>query len=395
MKKKLVLLLAAAMAVSVLASGCGENETETGSSAAGESSVSAAETEAEPEVYTTDVLLSGTEYDVTEYVKLGNYKKISVEVDKSYEITEETRETYANSIVSYYPMNVEVDKPVEDGHIVNIDYYGQIDGVAFDGGTAAGADLEIGSGSFIEGFESGLVGHKKGEEVVLNLTFPEDYHSTDVAGKDVVFEVSINAVYEPTQITYAEITDEYVMQNFGASHGITTVEDFNTVIDENLESNLEVAIQDAYLDKLVEASEITLPEGLLDERVAETLASYEEQVAYYGMTMADYLSTYYSQTEEEFKETLTKETEATLMEELVLEALVAELKCEVTSEDFNEFVSYFASSYYMTEEDFIAECGGKEYVLLNYAEYYVALEEAASYAEYTFVDKSTEDTTEE
>lgn len=389
MKKKLVLLLVAAMAVSVLASGCGEKETTTGSSAAGEGSVA----EAEPEVYTTDVLLASTEYDVKDYVKLGNYKKISVEIDKSYEITDEARETYANSIVSYYPMNVEVDEPVADGHVVNIDYYGQMDGVAFEGGTAAGAQLEIGSDSFIDGFEDGLIGYKKGDEVELNLTFPEDYHNTEMAGKDVVFEVSINAVYEPKQITYEEITDEYVLANFGASSGVTSVEDFNAIMEENLQSNLEMAIQDAYLDKLVEISEVTFPEGLLDERVAETMVSYEQQVAYYGMTLEDYLSTYYGQTEEEFTTDLKQEMEATLREELVLEALVAELKCEVTSTEFASFVSYFASSYNMSEEEFLEECGGKDYVLLNYAEYYVALEEAAAYAEYTFVEMTYEDTT--
>lgn len=389
MKKKLVLLLVAAMTVSVLASGCGENENQTGNSAASEGSVA----EAEPEVYTTKDLLASTEYDVEDYVKLGNYKKISVEIPKSYEITEETRETYANSIVSYYPMNVEVDSAVEDGHVVNIDYYGQIDGVAFDGGTAAGAELEIGSGSFIDGFESGLIGHKKGDEVVLNLKFPEDYHSADVAGKDVVFEVSINAVYEPTQITYAEITDQYVLDNFGTTYGITTVKDFDTVVDENLQSNLDVAIQDAYLEKLVAESEVTIPEGLLEQRVADTMASYEEQVAYYEMTIDEYLSTYYGQTLDEFKADLTAEMEATLYEELVLEALVAELKCEVSSEEFASFVSYFASSYYMTEDEFLEQCGGKDYVLLNYAEYYVALEEASSYADYTFVE--VEDTTTE
>ena len=390
MKKKLVLLLVAAMAVSVLASGCGENET-TGSSAAGEGSVA----ETEPEVYTTDYLLASTEYDVEDYVKLANYKKIAVEVDSSYQITDEALEEYANSIVSSYPMNVEVDKAVEDGLIANIDYYGQIDGVAFEGGTAAGVDLEVGVDSYIDGFVDGIIGHKAGEEVVLNLTFPEDYSNTEVAGKDVVFEVSINAVYEPTQITYAEITDEYVMDNFGTSYGLTTVDAFNALLEENLQSSLDMAIQDAYLDKLVEESEVTLPEGLLADRVAATIASYEEQVAYYEMTLEDYLNDYYSQTVEEFTAELEAEMEVTLQEELVLEALVAELKCEVPSEEFNSFVSYFASSYYMTEEDFLEQCGGKDYVLLNYAEYYIALEEAASYADVTFVEVADDTTTEE
>lgn len=390
MKKKLVLLLADAMAVSILASGCGENETKTGSSAAGEGSSA----EAEPEVYTTDYLLASTEYDVEDYVKLANYKKISVEISSEYEITDAAREEYANGVIAYYPMNVETDKALEDGMVANIDYYGQIDGEAFDGGSAAGADLTIGSDSFIDGFEDGLIGHKAGDEVVLDLTFPEDYYNEDYAGKAVTFEVTVNKVYEQKEITYAEITDDYVMDNFGTSYGLTTVDDFNKLVDENLESNQNMAIQDAYLDALVEASEITLPEGLLDERVSTTLTSYEEQVATYDMTLEDYISDYYQQTVEEFTADLKTQMESSLKEELVLEALVAELKCEVTSTEFNSFVSYFASQYYMTEDDFLEQCGGKDYVLLNYAEYYIALEEAAAYADVTFVDVQ-DDTTEE
>lgn len=390
MKKKLVLLLVAAMAVSVLASGCGENET-AGSSAAGEGSVA----EAEPEVYTTEVLLASTEYDVEDYVKLANYKKIAVEVDTSYQVTEDAIAEYGESIVSVYPYNVEVDKAVEDGHIVNIDYYGQKDGVAFEGGTAAGYDLEIGSDSFIDGFEDGLIGYKAGDEVVLNLTFPEDYTNTELAGQEVVFEVSINKVCEPTTITYAEITDDYVLQNFGTSYGLTTVDAFNALLEENLNENLNVEIQNAYLAKLVEESEVTIPEGLLDERVQTTLASYEEQVALYEMTLEDYLTEYYGQTVDEFTAELKTQTETVLCEELVLEALVAELKCEVTATEFNSFVAYFASYYYMTEEDFLEQCGGKDYVLLNYAEYYVALEKAAEYADVTFIDLPDDTTTTE
>lgn len=390
MKKKLVLLLAAAMAVSVLASGCGENETKTGSSAAGEGSSA----EAEPEVYTTDYLLASTEYDVKDYVKLANYKKISVEISSDYEVTDAAREEYANGVIAHYPMNVETDKALEDGMVANIDYYGQMDGEAFEGGSAAGADLTIGSDSFIDGFEDGLIGHKAGDEVVLDLTFPENYHNADYAGKAVAFEVTVNKVYEQKEITYAEITDDYVMDNFGTSYGLTTVDDFNKLVDENLESNKNMAIQDAYLDALVEASKVTLPEGLLDERVNTTLKSYEEQVATYEMTLEDYISDYYQQTVEEFTADLKTQMESSLKEELVLEALVAELKCEVTSTEFNSFVSYFASQYYMTEEDFLEQCGGKDYVLLNYAEYYIALEEAAAYADVTFVD-AQDDTTAE
>lgn len=384
MKKKLVLLLAGVMAVSVLASGCGENET-TGTSASGE---------AEPEVYTAEMMLASTEYDVEDYVKLANYKKISVEVDQSYEVTDEAKAEYANSIMSYYPDYVEVDEAIEEGHIANISYVGTIDGEEFDGGSYDGYDLTIGSGAFIDGFEDGLIGYKTGDVAVLDLQFPEDYSMEDVAGKDVTFTVTINSVKEATTITYDEIYDDYVATNFYSAYGITTVDGFNEVIESNLQSSLDVAIQDAFLTKLVEESEVTLPDGLLDERVQMTLDAYEEEVTYYDMTLEEYLEMYYEQTLEEFTTELRTSTEEALIEELVLEALVAELDCEVVAEEFNAFVEYFASYYYMTEDEFIEACGGKDYLILNYAEYYVALELACEEVDYTFVEvaETTEDT---
>ena len=166
-------------------------------------------------------------------------------------------------------------------------------------------------------------------------------------------------------------------------------------VEESLKNNLNVAIQQAFLDKLVAESEVTLPEGLLDQRVQQTLDAYEAECAAYDMTLEEYLTTYYGQTLDEFKAELTTQTEATLYEELVLEALVAELKCEVDAAEFNSFVSYFASSYYMTEEEFIEQCGGKDYLILNYAEYYVALEQASADVKVTFVETTADDTTTE
>lgn len=388
MKKKLVLLLVAAMAVSVFASGCGENEKNAGSSAASE----AAE---EPEVYTAEQMLASTEYDVEDYVKLANYKKISVEIDESYKVTDEAIKEGAATIIATVPYNMEVDRAAQEGDVVNIDYFGTIDGTSFEGGTAAQQNLTLGSDSYIDGFEDGLIGHSAGEEVVLNLTFPEDYSSEDLAGKDVQFEVTINSVMEPTTITVDEMTDDYVLDNFGTYYGLTTVDDFMATVESSLQSNHDVAVQQAFLNQLVAESEITLPEGLLDERVQQTIDAYEEQCTTYEMTLEEYLSTYYNQTVEEFTTELTTTTEETLYEELVLEALVAELDCEVSSEEFNSFVSYFASSYYMTEDEFIEQCGGKDYLILNYAEYYVALEEASADVKVTYVASTEEETTDE
>lgn len=385
MKKKLVLLLAGVMAISVLASGCGEKENTAGSSAS--------EGATEPEVYTTEELLASTDYDVEDYVKLGNYKKITVEILEEFKITDASIKEGAQKIIETVPYYAPVERAAAEGDVVNIDYYGRKDGVAFEGGTAAQYDLKLGSGTFIDGFEDGLIGLKAGDEVVLDLTFPEDYQNAELAGQAVKFEVSINAVKEETYLTVDEMTDDYVLQNFGTYYGLTSVDDFMTMVESSLQGNHDVAVQEAFLTQLIAESEVTLPEGLLDKRVNDTIAAYEEECATYEMTLEDYLVTFYQQTVEDFKAELTTQTEEVLYEELVLEALVAELKCEVKTVEFNSFVSYFAGNYSMTNQEFIDACGGKEYLLLNYAEYYVALEEASKDVKVTYV--AATETTEE
>ena len=124
-------------------------------------------------------------YDVEKYVTLGDYDGMEVEVAGDFEVSDEDVVDYINGMLSYYPSYEDTDKQtVEDGDCVNIDYEGKKDGVAFDGGTAQGYVLEIGSGTFIDGFEDGVIGMKTGETKDLNLKFPDSYQSTDLAGKD-------------------------------------------------------------------------------------------------------------------------------------------------------------------------------------------------------------------
>lgn len=383
MKKKLIIFLSAAMAISVMLGGCGDKEKETGSSLS--------ETQ-EPEIYSAKEMLESTDYDVNDYVKLGKYKKISVEIDKSYEVTEENLSEAANEIITMTPYYVETEEAAENGDKVNIDYVGTMDGAEFDGGSASGYELVLGSNTFIDGFESGLEGYKAGDTVTLDLTFPEDYmNNEDYSGKDVTFEVTINNVYNAQEMTYDAITDDYIVQAFASSYGMTTVDQFNQAMNESLEQQRDVQIQKAYLEKLVEESEVTLPDGLLDDRVQQTMDSLQENCETYEMDLEEYIESYYGQSLEEYQDSLKEELETSLKEELVLEALVDKLQTEVSSDDFSSFVAYFASQYGMTEDQFMEQCGGKDYLILNYAEYYVALEEAAQYADVTYVDMSDED----
>ena len=384
-KKAAAVVLASVMAASIVLGGCGNKASETGNTS-GSVSVSA-----EPTEYTAKEMLESTDYDVNDYVKLGKWKKIKVEVDKSYEMTDENIKEAGNNIISSTTYYEEVDDAAAEKDKVNIDFEGKMNGETFDNGSSSNYDLVLGSGSFIDGFESGLVGHKAGETVTLDLTFPSDYEKTDLAGQPVTFTVKINKVSRPAEMTWDKLTDDYVADNFSSKYGLTTVKDFKDRVNDSMQSQLDVAVQKAYLEKLVEESEVTLPDGLLDKRIEKTMNSYETTCQQYGMTVDDYIQNYYGKTVDEYKESLKEDLTTSLKEELVLEALVGKLKVKVTADEFNSFVSYYAKYYGMTEDAFIEECGGKDYLVLNYAEYYQALVQAAKKAKVTYVDNSKTD----
>ena len=128
-------------------------------------------------------------------VELGEYKGVKVNMP-SVIVTDAEVESRINQVLSQNPSEEELDRPAQEGDVVNIDYVGKQDGVEFAGGTDTGYDLTLGSGRFIEGFEDGLIGAKKGDKKELNLTFPETYSEETLAGKPVVFEVTVNAVKE-------------------------------------------------------------------------------------------------------------------------------------------------------------------------------------------------------
>ena len=174
MKKHVRLTLCCAAAV-MLAAGCGKK------SDTAETTTAAETTEAEIT-------------DKGEVTKLGQYKGIEVTKEDTT-VTDAELDQRIASILQANPEITEItDRPAQEGDTVNIDYVGMKDGVAFDGGTAEGYDLELGSGAFIDGFEDGLIGANVGEERSLNLTFPEDYGNADLAGQAVVFYVTVNKI---------------------------------------------------------------------------------------------------------------------------------------------------------------------------------------------------------
>lgn len=221
MKKKLAALLVIVMSVCALAA-CGTDDTSTKGGALAEASVTPSVELVEAEGGETDL----SKLPVEEYVTLGDYKNLSVEITPYAELTEEEFELFLKSYFfedasALAAEHFATEGTVAEGDVVLIDYEGKKDGVAFDSGTAADQTLGIGSGRFIEGFEEGLVGVKAGETVDLELTFPENYGNTELAGQDVVFTVTVKGIASLNDATVAAMGHE----------GYETVEDYKTAVE--------------------------------------------------------------------------------------------------------------------------------------------------------------------
>ncbi len=284
---------------------CGSNATtETETQPATEASTAEASTEdtavntdneltEEPEKISIDGLKTTSllDVDVDSLVKLGDYKGITVEAKKK-EVTDKDVEDALNNTYSANPEMIEVtDRAVEKGDTANIDYEGKYADTkeAFQGGTAQGYDLSIGSGQFIDGFEDGLVGVKIGETVDLNLKFPENYGSTDLAGKDVIFTVTVNSIKTPAK----EPSDEWA-KSLGVE-GVTNLEELKAHMKEDLENEAQESYNDEVRNAAVEvvvgnATVEELPEELYNRyfvMIYNSVESYVQQLqAAYGVQVS-------------------------------------------------------------------------------------------------------------
>ena len=229
----------------------------------------------------------------SDYVELSDdYSHVTVEVPAETEVTDEMVENTINYKLSSSAAYQEVTDhdTVKKGDTVNIDYTGTKDGKEFSGGSTKDYDLTIGSGSFIDGFEDGLIGHKKGENVTLNLTFPKDYSNTDLAGQDVVFKVTINKI---EKLVTPELTDEWVAeQNID---GVSTVDEFRDYTKKQMQSYYDDShksdIQEAIVKKLLKSCTFVKdpPAEMVQRYYDNMVQSYSQQLSQsYGIDLDTY-----------------------------------------------------------------------------------------------------------
>lgn len=297
-------------------------------------------------------------------VTLGEYKGVKVNVPAP-EVTDEEVENAVQSDLDANPEYVEVDRPAKEGDTVNIDYKGTKDGEAFDGGTAEGQDLELGSGRMIDGFEDGLIGASKGETKSLNLTFPEDYREESLAGQAVVFEVTVNSVKEKHD---AVLNDAFVQR----VSSYQTVDEYKEGLRQNLldqkQNQAEQQMEQAALESVIENSQFKLSRNGLSKRYNQSLKQYEAQAKMYGTTLSQ-MAQANGMDVPALKESIYASVEEEAKMELVVDAIATSEGITVTDaekETFAQENGFTAESLTdMYGEDSVNEMT-KNYLVLQY-----------------------------
>ena len=297
---------------------------------------------------TTAELMAGI--DVEKCVTLGDYKGVTVE-KTIQSVTDEDVQNEIDNAMANYP--VEVDQAAKEGDTVNIDYVGKIDGEEFDGGSDQGADLKLGSGKFIDGFEDGLIGARKGETRTLNLTFPEDY-TQDLAGKAVEFTVTVNAVKEPL----SEPTDQWVADNI---EGYDNIVDYKAGIrseqEENNEQTADNQVRYAAWTQVIDNCTINeYPETLVE--VGKKL--YEQQVETYakyaGMELDAYIESS-GLTQEEYQSNMEEYGKNVAAQALVCQAICDKEGFAIGDDDYQKALQDMLTEYGCTEDELIQTYG--------------------------------------
>ncbi|MBN1775003.1 MAG: trigger factor [Clostridiales bacterium] len=248
------------------------------------------------------------------------------------------------------------DRPVRDGDTVTIDYEGFVDGVAFDGGKGEGHDLKIGSNSFIPGFEEQLIGHSIDDEFSITVTFPEEYHSEELKGKEATFSIHLHAIREKE---LPQLDDEFAKD----VSEFDTLDEYRKDIFDKIKDQALKHAEEEYKNSVVQAvcenASVEIPECMIENEVEQMQNDQSMRMRQQGIELEQYLQ-YSNQTMEDFKKSLEPIAQVRVKSDLVLDEVAKALKVEVTPEDFDAEIEKIASQYGMQKDDLIGRLGGND-----------------------------------
>ena len=274
-------------------------------------------------------------------VKLGKYKGIEIK-KVEYNVTDEDIEHELGHMQEHNSRLISIeDRPVESGDIATIDFEGFADGKAFEGGKAEGHELEIGSNSFIPGFEDQVIGMKIDEEKDIQVKFPEEYFSKDLAGKDATFKVK---VHEIKKKELPELDDEFAKD---VSEFDTLKELKESIKEKQQKQNDEKAkyeTQEAVIKAVCEDIQVEIPSGMVESEIDNMLKDIEQRLSYQGLKLEQYLQMM-GKTEEEMKKEYEPQAIDAIKSRLALEAVIKAEKIEATDEEIDEKLKEMAKNY--------------------------------------------------
>ena len=278
-------------------------------------------------------------------VELGQYK--GVEAPKAaVVVTDEEVEAELDKKANEVARIVTVERPAQEGDTVVIDYKGLKDGVPFDGGSAEGYELRLGSHSFIPGFEEQLIGAAAGEEKALNLSFPEDYHAKELAGAAVVFEVKVHEVKE----TQVPAKDDELAKDVSEFDTLEELkEDLRKQIETRKEEEASRAFESALMEKIAEGAKLELPAAMIEEEVDTELQNFDYQLRAQGMSLEQY-SKMMGGDLSRFRASIRPSAEKQVRLRTVLKAIAEAEKLEAAEEDLNAEYQKLSEQYSMDEE---------------------------------------------
>ena len=292
-------------------------------------------------------------------VTIKKYKGLKI-VPEKITVTKEEIEHEIGHLLERYTELVSKDGKVENGNVAIIDFEGFKDGKAFDGGKGENYSLEIGSNTFIPGFEEQVIGMKPGEEKDINVTFPEDYGAKDLAGSPVVFKVKLHEIKEKK----TRELDEDFFEDL-AMDGVNSEETLKENIKESIKTRKELENENKYIDELLEAVgknvEVDIPEEMVEEETDRLYHRFEDQMRMQGIS----LDVYYQFTgtdEKALKAQMETEAYKNVLYRLMLEEITKLENVTVTDEEVEKEVKELSEKYKMTREEFVKQFGDEDLV---------------------------------
>ena len=278
--------------------------------------------------------------DILPAVKLGNYSKLKAEYHEHVVEKQDIEDVLTRIAESFAEPSV-VKRAAQLGDEVIIDFVGKKDGKAFDGGSAKDHHLRLGSGAFIPGFEDGIVGHEVGDKFNLDITFPENYAASNLAGEPVVFEVLLKQVSE----VKIPAIDDALAKKTGDFEDLKALrEDIEKNLGIHAQRDSDEQYKDDLLNELVDASTTEAPQSLVDEQVERIKEDEERNLKSRGITLKDYLE-HNKKTEAEWLENIRKIAERRVISSIIIQALADELKIEVSDDDVDQQVAEMRQVY--------------------------------------------------